>query len=246
MSHFSRKLGVVVVSYQSEECIQTCLRSVFFQEKNAQVVVVDNASTDKSTALVREYFPSVHLLQNAENLGFSKAVNQGIRYLIEKGCEDILLLNPDTKMEPESLDQLRQVLHQDPDRGVVQGLLTIMDQPKSINSWGNEYRGFGIVTVGGYRREITPAVADKPIQYASGACMLIKKEVLEQVGYFDEGYFLYFEDTEFSERVRRAGYSLWLASGARIRHDYSPRIEPKRVFYWLKGWWRYYRSRQVV
>ncbi|MDP2691964.1 MAG: glycosyltransferase family 2 protein [bacterium] len=237
-------IGVVVVTYNSEQYIADCLRAVFDElgEQDACVVVVDNESWDGVVELVREGFPTVGVIDNPDNRGYSQAVNQGIRRCLERGCDLVLLLNPDTKMEKGSLAETIQVLMADEKRMIVQPLMTLMREPDRVNTWGNRYRGFGLVTVDGYGKRVAQGMVDRQIEYASGACMLVKASVFEQVGLFNERFFLYFEDTEFSQRARKAGGEIWLAANARVQHDYQRPLSPRKLGNFLRGWWRYFRE----
>lgn len=239
-------IGIVIVTHNSESYIDPCLRSVFAQEEKVEVVVIDNASKDESVELVRKHFSQVKLVENEENVGFAKAANQGIRLLLEQGAEMILLLNPDTRMGAGAITEMKEAMQLDPKRGVVQPLLVLMKDPEKINTWGNEYRGFGVVSLGGYGRECTMTnsqcpLEDRQIQYASGACMLVRAEVFEEVGLLDERFFLYFEDTEFSQRVRHAGYECWLAAKARVQHDYHLPLTWRKLSSFVAGWAKFYR-----
>jgi GT2 family glycosyltransferase len=230
-------IGVVIVTYHSEKHIGTCLASVFSQNIPIRVVIVDNASKDKSLEIA-ERFPDILVLKNDTNEGFSKAVNRGVQRLLEDGVEYILLLNPDTHLEKNSLHHMMKTLENDSKRMIVQPLLTLMKEPKIMNTWGNEYKGFGIVSLGGYRKPV-PTQEDKMIQYASGACMLVRSEAFRKRGLLDERYFLYFEDTEFSERIRKGGDEIWLSSEAKVRHDYRKPLSLRKLGSYLKSWTRF-------
>jgi len=227
-------IGVVIVTYHSEKHIGTCLASAFSQNLPIRVVIVDNASKDKSLEIAGR-FPDVTILKNESNEGFSKAVNKGVQKLLEEGVEYILLLNPDTHLEKNSLQSMMKTLESDPKRMIVQPLLTLMNEPKKINTWGNEYKGFGIVSLGGYRQPIN-IQEDRKIEYASGACMLVRSEAFRKRGLLDERYFLYFEDTEFSERIRMSGDEIWLSSEAKVRHDYRKPFSIRKLSSYLKSW----------
>jgi len=227
-------IGVVIVTYHSEKHIGTCLASVFSQNLPIRVVIVDNASEDASLEIA-ERFPDVTILKNQRNDGFAKAVNRGVRELLETGVESILLLNPDTHLEKNALQNMLKTLESDPKRMIVQPLLTLMNEPKKINTWGNEYKGFGIVSLGGFRKSTFPQ-GDRKIEYASGACMLVRSEAFHKQGLLDERYFLYFEDTEFSERIRKSGDEIWLSSEAKVRHDYKKPLSIRKLSSYLKSW----------
>jgi len=248
MPSASQKIGVVVVTFNARDSIGICLSSLQREiSAGDSILVIDNASQDETASLVRKQFPKMRLILNDNNSGFSKAVNQGIKALLKAGCEYILLLNPDTKMEHNSLSAMIETLAADPKRAVVQPLLTLMSDPKKINTWGNEYRGFGIVSLGGHGRAVgtgrdlsVPELsADRQIDYASGACMLVRASVFKEIGLLDEGFFLYFEDTEFSDRVKRAGYEIWLSAGSRVQHDYHYPLSFHKLKHLLKSWHHY-------
>jgi len=227
-------IGVIIVTYRSEKHIGVCLASVFSQHLPVKVLVVDNASGDGTIDKV-QLFPEISVIKNEKNVGFSKAVNQGIRFFLEQGTEHILILNPDTHLERNALKNMLKTLEEDPKRMIVQPLLTMMKSPKIINTWGNEYKGFGIVSLGGYKKSEFPT-GDRPIEFASGACMLVRSEVFRKSGLLDERYFLYFEDTEFSQRVRKAGDEIWLSSEAKVRHDYRKPLSLRKLGSYIKSW----------
>lgn len=243
------------MTYNSEKYIKVCLDSVyqdpltplqgetlFLKTKRLQVVVVDNSSRDSTVQVVQDNFSQVKVIRNTRNRGFAKAVNQGIRVCLKNGCRYVLILNPDTKLEKGALSEMLVTLKRDKARAVVQPLLTLMKDPGKINTSGNRYRGFGLVTLGEYQKEVPNAkfqIPNRKIDYASGACMLIKSSVFDHVGFFDEGFFLYFEDTEFSKRVREAGYEIWLAAKARVQHDYKRPYAFNKLKWFLSGWWQY-------
>lgn len=261
-------LGVVIVTYNSENYIRDCLESVLldpssrargllrdssgltplkggtaFKENAVRVFVVDNNSKDETVKIIRDNFPEVELILNDSNLGFAKAINQGIRDCLSNGCEYILVLNPDTKVERGAIEEMTKVMKSDKKVGVVQPLITLMSDPEKINTWGNEYKGFGLVSLGGFRQEVpsakNPKLPNRQIEFASGACMLIKSPIFKEIGLFDERFFLYFEDTEFSERVRKAGYEIRLAPEARVQHDYHRPYALRKFVWFLSGWGKY-------
>lgn len=266
---FSSMLGVVIVAYHSEKYLDACLEALFREVKawggEACVYIIDNAGDAKER-------DGVLLIQNQENVGFAKAANQGIRACLEAGCSEVMLLNPDTKMEEGSLGMMMSALRPSEsgdchtprkgvrndvgrpsdcfvvrlrrtprnDVGIVQPLITLMSDPSRVNTWGNEKKWWG-VGLGGFRREIQNKKfkMKNDIQYASGACMLVKREVFEQVGLLDERFFLYFEDSEFSERVREAGWSLLLASEAIVQHDYRVQRSIRKLGHFVKSWFQF-------
>lgn len=262
-----------MVTYRSEayigNCLSTLCRELEVLGEEFLVVVIDNASGDETIAKIENMKLKMkkkglfEIIQNQENVGFAKAANQGIRKCLDEECTEVLLINPDTEMEYNSLkymvDRLRlddttfrrnspRRVSTDADKGIgiVQPLITLMSEPGLVNTSGNVDRGMGFVSINGYRNKIQNITfkMKKEIDYASGACMMVRREVFEEVGLFDERFFLYFEDTEFSDRVRKAGWRICLVPEARVRHDYRPVRSLKKIGNVVKSWWRYCRLKK--
>ncbi|MDF2379316.1 MAG: glycosyltransferase family 2 protein [Candidatus Gracilibacteria bacterium] len=247
-------IGVVIVTYRSEAYIEMCLRSLFRELQSVgedySLFLIDNASSDRAVNIAREVFEPIHVLENDKNLGFAKAANQGIRKCLDVGCTEVLLMNPDTEMEKKSLEKLiSRIRDCDENKngrgiGIVQPLITLMSDPNVVNTSGNVDRGLGFVSVGGYGKSVDEVKKKEQesggrISYASGACMMVKKEVFEEVGLFDERFFLYFEDTEFSQRVCKAEWKIVLVADALVRHDYRVVSSYGKIWNVLKSWWKY-------
>lgn len=249
-------ITAVIVTYNSEKDISRCLRGLFSQGIDVSCVLIDNASQDGTLDMLQEFSGyDLMVIQNEENLGFSKAVNQGIHQFSAIGSEAqarrelsnfqnlenneeeyILLLNPDAEMEQGALRTMLQTMESHEKAAVVQPLLTLMRKPDRVNTAGNRYRGFGLVTVGGFGESVESFSEDRQIEYASGACMLVRADVFQQLGGLDESFFLYFEDTDFSRRVRKAGYDIWLSAQARVRHDHFFPFRFAKAWNFVKSW----------
>lgn len=238
-------IGVVIVTFNSARCIQKCLDSLIREIDQAQICVVDNSSEDESCERVAAY-RGVTLMKNETNVGFSAGANKGVKYWMEQGASMILLLNPDTQLETEAMQKMLKTFEKNPRAMIVQPLLTLMSQPQKINTWGNAHKGFGLVSLGGYRQQIPPGMKDQQIQYASGACMLIRSEAFRKFGLLDEQFFLYFEDTEFSQRIRQGGGEIWLSAQARVQHDHAFPLSPKKALHFLRSWRRFSSMMEAV
>jgi GT2 family glycosyltransferase/glycosyltransferase involved in cell wall biosynthesis len=225
-------LSIVVLSWNVREMLAGCLRSLPGAAgewwARAEVVVVDNASTDGSAEMVREQFPGVRVLALRENRGFSVGNNAGIR--ASRG-RFVLLLNPDTIARPGSIEAMCEYLEGQPDVGVV--------GPRLLNPDGTlqpSRRRFP--TLATALVESTPLqqafpsaevlrrfyVEDRPdgetqdVDWLSGAALLCRRETLEQVGLFDPGYFMFSEEVDLCRRVREAGWRVVYLPGAEITH----------------------------
>lgn len=229
-----RDVSVLVVSYQSEEYLPECLASVARQKDIAtETIVVDNASTDGTTELVTNRFPGVRLVKNRQNRGFATAINQGLA--LTKG-EYVLLLNPDARLCPGALGLLVDFLEANPGAaasGPRQWLAedrnwqwSVVPRPphwrlilagrKSLKRFGFARRR--LARYWALNQAIWRGEQPQAAPYLSGACMLLRRGPLEAVGGLDEAFFLFFEDVDLCERLRAAGWSLFVVPAAGVVH----------------------------
>jgi GT2 family glycosyltransferase len=249
-------ITVVIVTYNSEKDIQRCLRSLFSQGVDLRCIVVDNASQDGTLEKLNEFSGrDLTVIRNEENVGFAKAVNLGVKELkdlndskdLKEGTlnneqDYVLLLNPDAEMEGGALQKMLETMSEYPQAAIVQPLITLMRKPDRVNTSGNRYRGFGLVTIGDFGEAVDSFADDRLIEYASGACMLIKSDVFQELGGLDEKFFLYFEDTDFSRRARQAGHEIWLSAQARVRHDHSFPFGVGKLWNFMRSWGRFLKG----
>lgn len=225
------KISVVIVNYNVEYFLEQCLNSVQKALENVpgEVFVVDNNSIDNSVEMVRQKFPDVHLIANKDNKGFSKANNQAM--LIAKG-EYVLLLNPDTVVEEDTFQQIVAFMDEHPDAG---GLgVRMLDGkgkflPESKRGLPTPavafYKIFGLSSIfpkskrfGRYHLGYLSEFETNEIEIMSGAFMLMRKTVLDQVGLLDEAFFMYGEDIDLSYRIIQGGYKNYYFPDTRIIH----------------------------
>ncbi|MBI2637154.1 MAG: glycosyltransferase family 2 protein [Parcubacteria group bacterium] len=228
------KVAIIIVTYNGSRWIRKCLASVFRNEYDGgyDVIVVDNASTDGSADIVEQEFPEVAVIRSAKNLGFAGGSNLGIKEALRHIYEYILMLNQDTEVEPNFLSEIVRVASPD-DVGIVQGMLVLGDERSLTNNAGNalHYLGFGFVKH--YREPLEQWANREPFEigYASGAVLLVKRSVLEEVGILDEKFFMYHEDLDLCWRARLAGYRIMLAPAA-VAYHYYQFNRNKEMFYW--------------
>ena len=179
------------------------------------IVVVDNGSTDDSTEQIHSAHPDVKLIKTEHNLGFAAGCNRGIRYAIDCGSRYVWLLNNDTQPDPDALQHLVNVAESGNRIGAVGSVLYLTDPHKDVQCWGG-----GIVNCWfGYSREAKKPERAGRLDYLTAASVLVPALVFNDVGLFDERYFLYWEDADFSFRLRRRGWSLAVAAEAMVRHE---------------------------
>ena len=221
-------LAVVVVSFNSRETLGACLDSLA-RHANVplEIVVVDNASGDGSADAARERTAPPRVIENPENVGFARACNQGTAATT---APFVLFLNPDAEIAAGAVEALVAALQSAPDVGVVGPLTREPDGTVQVSTGpdltlGAERRQRRLVR--GVRGREARAVAEATSRHArehepdwvSGACLLARREALEAVGGFDEGFFLYEEDADLCRRVRSEGWRVRFTPAATVRHQ---------------------------
>lgn len=216
-----RRVGVVVLTWNSAEVIGDCIASVLASELPMKVCVVDNASTDGTPELVARSFPDVELIQTGENLGYAGGNNVGISELLRQGMDYVFVLNPDATIEPGTVGRLLARASADPDLAAVSPVITYKDSDR-IWYGGSEIDWRTGETKHSHEGQMLGSV--RLPEFASrfcGCAVLLRSAALARTGLFDERLFLYFEDTELSVRLRKAGFKIGVESSAVCRHANS-------------------------
>lgn len=214
------KSTVVIPNYNGIQYIEACLDSVYGgTTADLEVIVVDNASTDGSLALVEEKFPQARIIRNSENTGFSVAVNQGI---MASATPYVILLNNDTRADRLFVRELERVLDEDKNKNVFSAsakLISLYDKEKTDDA-GNFYCALGWAFARGKGKN--PALYDKNCDLfaACAGAAIYRRELLspEQIGLFDEEHFAYLEDIDLCYRAKIHGYRNQFAPKAIVYH----------------------------
>jgi len=230
-------ISVIIPNYNGASYLEPCLDSVLLQSAgpDIEIVLIDNGSTDGSVAWVRERFPSVRVIANAENLGFTRAVNQGIA---AASGELLLLLNNDTVMQPGSLLKLQRSLESFGDEAAgVQPLLLWTGDPEIIDSAGIAIgpRFVAWDDLRGQPRASAPT-EEREIFGVCFACALLRRSVFDRCGLLDPDFYAEWDDVEFCLRARWHGYRFFLIHEACVLHHRSPtsQREPQAKFIRLR------------
>lgn len=239
-------LSVVIVNYNVQYFLDQCLKSVFASGSslNMEVFVVDNNSVDGSLEMIRQKYQRVNLIANSQNLGFSRASNQGIA--ASKG-RYILLLNPDTVVEDDTLPRAVQFMDHNPEAGGL-GVKMLDGQgrflPESKRGLPTPavafFKIFGLSalfpkskTFGKYHLGFLDPDQTHQVEVLSGAFMLLRRKALEKTGYLDEEFFMYGEDIDLSYRITQAGFKNYYLAQARIIHYKGESTKKSSVNYVL-------------
>lgn len=226
----SPKVFIVILNYNGIETLNNCLTSVFKSNyNNFEVVVVDNDSKDASFEKARHLFSRAHFIKNSANVGFAQGNNVGIRFALEKFADFVFILNNDTLIESDTLTNLVKQSIAHPKAGIVSPLIKEADG-KTI--W---FAGGTLDFKKMRANHIFAKITDKPYQseYLSGCAMLIKKEVFQKIGLFDERYFLYYEDADLSYRSKQEGFELLMIPDSSIIHLEQSNHKNSAKIYWL-------------
>ena len=240
------KLTVIIVNYNVRHFLEQCLHSVqkACTTIDAEVFVVDNNSVDGSCLMVREKFPDVRLIENQENLGFSKANNQAIR--LAKG-EYVLLLNPDTIVEENSFAKCLQFMDEHPDAGglgvkMIDGKGRFLPESKRglPTPMVAFYKIFGLSRLFSRSKRLAryhlghlDHNQTHEVEVLAGAFMMLRRSVLNEIGLLDEAFFMYGEDIDLSYRITRAGFKNYYFADTTIVH-YKGESTKKGSFNYVK------------
>lgn len=212
------RVACVVLNWNGWRDTIACLAAIEgLDYDNRTVIVVDNGSADQSVARIREAYPGIQLLGSDRNLGFGGGVNIGMRAALREGAEFIWLLNNDTRPAPAALETLVRKALAEPRLGAVGSVLMYMNAETKVQAWG----GGRVNCWLGRATHAKTAREDQWFHYLTAASLLLRREALEMIGLFDDRFFLYWEDTDLSFRLRAAGWGLGVAADSVVLHKVS-------------------------
>ena len=252
-------LSVCIVTYQALEYVRDCLQSLYANTNipSIEITIVDNGSTDGLQQFLKEAYPQVRLIQNDSNEDFTRPTNQALR---ASSGRYLLLLNPDTVVLPQALDKLAEFLDTHPQVGICGPKVLNRDLTLQKPCRRGDARPWAVLTYfsgiwklfpksklfGQYLLTYMDEDETHPVDGVSGSCMLIRREVIDQIGYLDERFFAYQEDADFCYRARQAGWQVFYVPTAQIIHYGGmggSRVEPFRsIFEWHKSYFLFYRK----
>lgn len=213
-------VSIIILSYNTEELLRRCLASIFAKIKNIpfEIIVVDNASHDTSVAMVKKDFPKVKLIENKKNLGFAAGCNRGEK---EAKGEYLFFLNSDTELIENTPEKLLRVFEKYEDAAIVGAMLENLDGTLQ-RSYGAFYSLPNVFRMlfGGDKAEIKRFKynAIHKVDWVTGGCMFVKRNVFLELGGFDEHFFMYVEDMEFCYRAHLKNRNSYVDPSSIVKH----------------------------
>jgi len=258
------KLSVIIVNYNSGQITRACVESILKQDLPYayEIIVVDNASTDESVSLLRSDFPEIEVIDNQDNLGLAAGVNIGIK---QAGGQYILILNPDIVVLSGAINEMVEFMEENKKVGISGGKLLSPNGKLQYSC----YRFYEVLTII-YRRTYLgktkkgrKAVSKflmkdynheqvRDVDWLMGACLMIRRGALHEVGGMDERFFLYFEDVDWCRRFWEANWRVTYLPTAKFSHYhqrssergglwglFTNRIAREHVWSAIKYFWKY-------
>ncbi|WP_235114897.1 glycosyltransferase family 2 protein [Cyclobacterium qasimii] len=213
--HYS--VAIVILNWNGWAYTQACIESLLVSGvSESDIVLVDNGSTDGSLLNVKNRFQDIHLIKNKVNEGFTGGNNIGMQYALNRGYEYIMLLNNDTKVTTGFLELLIAEMRTSDKLAAIQPLIYYMEPETQIWNAGGKYHAWL-----GYSQTNYKVKSEKPYltEWISGCAILVRSAVLEKVGLLDNKYFAYFEDVDWSLRMRKRGFELKVHPKSIIYHE---------------------------
>jgi len=225
------RVSVIIVTHNDQKHIKSCLESVLSQDFDSfEVLVVDNCSTDATVKIIEKFFPIVRIIRSNRNLGYSGGNNLGVRYA--RG-EFIVILNPDTVVEKNWLRELVSPLRK-LERTITTPKILLYDGSR-INTCGNKIHFAGLTFVNGFRENPKNYSNKSYIGAISGCCFCIRKKDYVRLGGFDENFFHYQQDADFSWRALLKNFKILFVPSSIVRHDYVLKVTPNKLYHLEKG-----------
>lgn len=242
-------LSIVIVNWNVRELLRNCLKSLYAQTQaiTFEAFVVDNASSDGSAEMVENEFPQVNLIKNENNLGFAKANNQAIK---QSRGKYVLLLNPDTIVLDKAIVKLVQFMDEHIDIGAAGPKIMGSDNSVQLSCgmhfptpWTELWtltrlsylfpknRIFGRCLMGYWSHNDT-----REVDVVSGACIMVRREAIEEVGLLDEHFFLIAEEVDWCYRMKKAGWKVYLYANAEIVHFLGQSMQRSLINTNLEGY----------
>ena len=234
------KIAIIVLNWNGKSDTLACLESLNkLTYPHFEVLVVDNGSTDGSATAIQARFPQHLLIQTGSNLGFAEGNNKGIKKALERGADLLFLLNNDTVVAPDILERFVETYRAHPKAGILGAKIYLFDPPDTLDHLGGTWnRQTGTFDLAGLRQKEDTWQHPQALDYVCGAGLMLKRSVIEAIGYLNPHYFLIWEDSDFCFRARRAGFEVLTSPKAKLWHKVSASFvggKPHSTYFWWRN-----------
>ncbi|MCI8504835.1 MAG: glycosyltransferase family 2 protein [Lachnospiraceae bacterium] len=210
------KVTIIIPNYNGKQFMENCMEGLRSQKgPKFRLLFVDNGSTDGSVEFVREHYPELEILALDKNYGFSRAVNEGIR---AAKTPYVILLNNDTKVRPGYVEALVRALDENPGAFSVSAKMIQMYQPELLDDAGDQYTVLGWAFQRGVAHSVKRYTKPAKVFSACAGAAAYRREIFDEIGYFDEKHFAYLEDLDVGYRARLYGWQNLYAPEAEVEH----------------------------
>lgn len=251
-------LSIIIVSWNTKNLLADCLESIYKNQEDLklEIIIVDNNSTDGTLDMIQKKFPQVMLIPNQHNVGFAKANNQGIA---QSHGEYFLFLNPDTKIIKNSLKRMLDFMEEHQNAGIAgcKHLNPDFTLQPSIRRFPTFWALFfiftklakifpGLPVVYNYLAKDFDYKSSQRVDQVAGSFLMIRKKALDQVGLFDENFFIWFEEVDLCKRAKNANWEVWYNHSAEIIHyggqSFKQQLTVKKQKMFFTSAWYYFKK----
>ena len=212
------KIAIIIVNWKQYQLTKLCLYSLQkIKYDNYQIILIDNESNPKELKKIKNQFDKIITFPNQKNLGFTGANNVGIEYAIKNEFKYVMLINNDTEVEKNFINPLIELLEKNQNFGAAQPLILNYYNRNKVWSAGgflNKFFGYSYVIK-------SPEGIKKNIDWITGCCFFLRTDVIKKIGLLDENFFAYYEDVDWSIRIKNAGYDLAFVKSSVVYHHAS-------------------------
>jgi len=214
----SVKAYIIILNWNKWELTAECINSLSnLTGVKYKLVVVDNGSSDNSISHLKELYPQLFMIKNEKNLGFGGGNNPGIEYALNHGAEYIWLLNNDTEVEKNTLSAMLEEAEKDSKIGAVGSMIYDINDKTTLQVCGGGHIHYFRCYA---ETNFILSNVDK-LDYISGASILLRSKALQEIGLFDDNFFMYWEDVDLGVRLKKRGYRFSISSNAKVYHHES-------------------------
>lgn len=255
-------LSVIIVNYNVKGLLHKCLKAIFEDKsrRRIEVLLIDNASSDKSVEMVKENFPQVKMVVNQRNLGFARGANQGIR---QSQGGYVFLLNPDASVKADQLDKMIDFMEENKEIAVCGPMMT--DEQGSLQYSCRRFPSY-LTSISSSQSLLFRCFPGNPlscnylltkdshqeqmeVDWVSGSALLAKKDVLDKIGGLDEKFFMYVEDVDLCYRVKKDGWKVFYFPNAKVQHligSSTKKEKPKMIIQHHKSIYYFYQKHYAL